>query len=88
MVMVLEQQSCMFYVMRHITSTCHIFILLICKTHAFITGGIAAFTGTAGQQRVGKDYVAKYLVLLPPLQEQIRITRATQAILESLDELL
>jgi type I restriction-modification system, S subunit len=64
------------------------YILLICKTHAFITGGIAAFTGTAGQQRVGKDYIAKYLVLLPPLQEQIRITRATQAILESLDELL
>lgn len=64
------------------------YILLICKTHAFITGGIAAFTGTAGQQRVGKDYFAEYLVPLPPLQEQIRITDATHTILASLDELL
>ncbi len=64
------------------------YVLLVCKTHAFITGGVAAFTGTAGQQRVGKDYIANYLFPLPPLQEQIRITNAAQTILSSLSELL
>ena len=64
------------------------YVLLICKTQAFITGGVAAFTGTAGQQRVGKDYVANYLLPLPPMQEQIRIINVTQTILSALDELL
>ena len=38
------------------------YLLLICKTHAFIADGVKNFSGTAGQQRVGKDFVVNYLV--------------------------
>ena len=77
------------HVLRDMTNTLYIpYILLICKTHVFIAGGISAFTGTAGQQRVGKGYIANYLIPLPPIQEQIRIANSVQIILESLDELL
>lgn len=64
------------------------YFLLCCKTHDFITGGIMSFSGTAGQQRVGKDYISKYLIPLPPVQEQVRIVEAAKSILTSLDELL
>ena len=64
------------------------YFLLCCKTHAFITGGVANFTGTAGQQRIGKDYVSNYLIPLPPVQEQIQIVGAAKTVLSSLDELL
>ncbi len=77
------------HVLRDVTNTLYMpYILLICKTHAFIAGGISAFTGTAGQQRVGKEFIANYLIPLPPIQEQIRIANSVQIILESLDELL
>jgi len=64
------------------------YFLLCCKTHDFITGGIMNFSGTAGQQRVGKDYISKYLIPLPPVQEQVRIVEAAKSILTSMDELL
>ena len=64
------------------------YFLLCCKTHAFISGGVANFTGTAGQQRVGKEYISNYLIPLPPVQEQVRIVEAAKSILASLDELL
>ena len=64
------------------------YFLLCCKTHDFIAGGVANFTGTAGQQRVGKDYISSYLIPLPPVQEQVRIVDAAKSILASLDELL
>ena len=64
------------------------YFLLCCKTPDFIAGGVANFTGTAGQQRVGKDYISSYLIPLPPVQEQVRIVDAAKSILASLDELL
>ena len=64
------------------------YFLLCCKTHDFITGGVMNFSGTAGQQRVGKDYISKYLIPLPPVQEQVRIVEAAKSILTSLDELV
>ena len=64
------------------------YFLLCCKTHDFIAGGVANFTGTAGQQRVGRDYISSYLIPLPPVQEQVRIVDAAKSILASLDELL
>jgi len=77
------------HVLRDVTNTLYMpYILLICKTHVFIADGISAFTGTAGQQRVGKGYIANYLIPLPPIQEQIRIVNSVQIIFESLDELL
>ncbi len=64
------------------------FFLLCCKTQDFIAGGVAHFTGTAGQQRVGKDYISNYLIPLPPVCEQVRIVETVNSVLASLDELL
>lgn len=49
------------------------YLLLNFKTEYFIQNGIKIFTGTAGQQRIGKEYIANYLIPLPPLAEQKRI---------------
>ena len=62
------------HVLRDNTGTLFMpYFLLICKTHPFITGGVKNFSGTAGQQRIGKDYISNYFVALPPLEEQKRI---------------
>ena len=49
--------------------------LLICKTQAFIQDGVKNFSGTAGQQRIGKDFISKYLIPVPPVSEQERIVQ-------------
>ncbi len=61
------------------------YFLLLCKTHAFIQDGIKNFTGTAGQQRVGKDFISNYLVPLPPVEEQKRIVQRANFVIESCD---
>ena len=58
------------------------YLLLICKTHDFIESGVKHFSGTAGQQRVGKDFISNYLVPLPPLEEQERICTHCQLLFE------
>ena len=52
---------------------CMEYILYLCKTHAFIEEGVKNFTGTAGQQRIGKEFITNYLVPFPPFSEQQRI---------------
>ena len=70
------------HVLRDYTHSLYMpYILLLCKTNDFIVGGVANFTGTAGQQRVGKDYVSDYPLPLPPYAEQIRIVRAANSII-------
>ena len=49
------------------------YLLWFFKTEYFITNGVKSFTGTAGQQRIHKDYLATCLIPLPPLAEQKRI---------------
>jgi len=49
------------------------FFLWLFKTHLFIEEGKKHFTGTAGQQRISKDFVSSYLIPLPPFAEQKRI---------------
>ena len=61
------------------------YFLLLCKTHAFIQDGMKNFTGTAGQQRVGKDFISNYLVPLPPVEEQKRIVQRANFVIESCD---
>ena len=61
------------------------YFLLLCKTHAFIQDGMKNFTGTAGQQRVGKDFISNYLVPLPPVEEQKRIVQRANIVIESCD---
>ena len=45
------------------------------------------FSGTAGQQRVGKDFVSNYLVPLPPANEQKRIVEKVNNVINSYDSL-
>ena len=72
------------HVLRDYTKTLYMpYFLLLCKTHAFIQDGMKNFSGTAGQQRVGKDFISNYLVPLPPVEEQKRIVRRTNFVLKS-----
>ena len=64
------------------------YFLLIYKTHAFIENGMKNFSGTAGQQRIGKELISDYLIPIPPLEEQKRIVSAVESIFKKLDDLL
>ncbi len=72
------------HVLRDYTKTLYMpYFLMICKTHAFIQNGMKSFSGTAGQQRVGKDFIFNYLVPLPPVNEQKRIVKKVNVIINS-----
>lgn len=74
------------HVLRDYTKTLYMpYFLLFCKTHAFIQDGKKNFTGTAGQQRVGKKFISHYLVPLPPVEEQKRIVQRANFVIESCD---
>ena len=60
------------------------YILYLVKTEYFIGDGVLSMTGTAGQQRVGKEYIQNFLCPLPPKNEQVRIVNK---ILELLSEI-
>ncbi|MFR2029009.1 MAG: restriction endonuclease subunit S [Christensenellales bacterium] len=57
------------------------YLLWLFKTEYFIANGVKSFTGTAGQQRIHKDYLATCLIPLPPLAEQRRIVAKLDEIL-------
>ena len=63
------------------------YLLLNFKTEYFIQNGIKIFTGTAGQQRIGKEYIANYLIPLPPLAEQKRIVSKVKELMQLVDKL-
>ena len=63
------------------------YLLLIFKTELFIKNGIKNFTGTAGQQRIGKDFIVNYLIPLPPLAEQKRIVVKVEELLNLVNKL-
>ena len=74
------------HVLRDYTKMLYIpYFLMICKTHDFIQNGMKNFSGTAGQQRVGKDFIFNYLVPLPPVNEQKRIVEKVNVLIKSCD---
>ena len=62
------------------------YLLLLVKTADFISAGLKAFTGTAGQQRIGKTFVEEYLVPLPPVNEQQRIVDKVNQLLPQISK--
>ena len=54
------------------------YLLWFFKSEYFIANGKKSFTGTAGQQRIHKDYLATCLLPLPPLAEQKRIVKCIE----------
>ena len=76
------------HVLRDYTKMLYMpYFLIICKTHAFIQNGMKNFSGTAGQQRIGKDFISNYLVPLPPVNEQKRIVEKVNNVINSCDSL-
>ena len=61
------------------------YLLWFFKTDYFISNGIKSFTGTAGQQRIHKDYLATCPIPLPPLAEQKRIVAKIEELLPLID---
>ena len=63
------------------------FLLWFFKTVYFIENGVKSFTGTAGQQRIHKDYLAHCVFPLPPLAEQKRIVARLEELLAMCERL-
>lgn len=59
------------------------YLLWIFKSHHFISNGVQSFSGTAGHQRVSKTYLENYLIPLPPFEEQERIVKEIEKVLEA-----
>jgi type I restriction enzyme S subunit len=66
---------------------CPRYLLLFYKSPYFIRGGVAQMTGTAGQQRVPRDYFGNAPLPLPPLAEQRRIVARVEGLMRLLDQL-
>ena len=76
------------YVLRDVTSQlCMQYILLLFKTNEFIKNGVKNFSGTAGQQRIGKDFISNYLIPLPPVKEQQRIVNSVLKVFSRVNSL-
>lgn len=63
------------------------YLLWFFKSEYFISNGKKSFTGTAGQQRIHKDYLAMCTLPLPPLDEQKRIVAKLEELLPLCEKL-
>ena len=63
------------------------YLYYIIKTNKFIENGKSVMTGSAGQQRVPKDYIENYSIYLPPLEEQHEIVRRVEKLFALADSL-
>lgn len=63
------------------------FIFRLVTSKEFIEGGKSTYTGTAGQQRVKKEFIENYVLAVPPLSEQKRIVDKVDIVMAYLDAL-
>lgn len=63
------------------------YLLLFYKSPGFLQDGVAAMTGTAGQQRVPRVYIERTPLPIPPLAEQHRIIAKVDELMELIDRL-
>ena len=63
------------------------YLVLFYKSPDFLQKGVATMTGTAGQQRVPREYFAYTPFPLPPLAEQYRIVAKVDGLMELIDRL-
>lgn len=63
------------------------YLLYFLKNQRFIVDGVATMKGTAGQQRINRNFVTNYPFPLPPFAEQERIVEKLDALLSEVDEL-
>ena len=61
------------------------YLLWYFKSEFFISNGVKSFSGTAGQQRIDKNYLSECLFPLPPLAEQKRIVAKIEELLPYID---
>lgn len=61
------------------------YLLWFFKSEYFIFNGVKSFTGTAGQQRIHKDYLSQCLIPIPPIMEQKRIVQKIETIFPIID---
>ena len=57
------------------------------NTKNFIDDGVATYKGTAGQQRIKREFVENYIIGLPPLSEQKRIVEKVDRLMSYCNEL-
>jgi len=74
-----------FYVLRASDKVLPEFIYQIVKRQAFRDEGTENMAGTAGQQRVRRDFIENYEIPLPPLEEQRRIVAEIEGYQKVLD---
>ena len=63
------------------------YLLLFYKSPDFLKNGVARMTGTAGQQRIPREYFAYTPLPLPPLAEQNHIVAKVGKLMDLLDRL-
>ena len=51
------------------------YILWNLKTNNFIADGVNAFSGAVGQKRIGREFIANYLLAIPPRVQQDMIVK-------------
>ena len=76
------------HVLRNINNKMYMkYLLWFVKTNYFIKDGRNHFTGTAGQQRISKQWLSKFLIPVPPLEQQKKIVEKIEECFKLIEQL-